>query len=130
MRLPRNSVSHLGSSVAARKICGVGKRCQGVTGQHGCLFSFDPGVYDRMQLPYIRCLPLMVWHEEKQNKKQRLDLSSESYSAQERSGKESCIREGQSFQSGSDNTRAKLIAWNAGELSGAHDRCCLAACQF
>ena len=23
----------------------------GATGQHGCLFSFDPGVYDRMQLP-------------------------------------------------------------------------------
>ena len=45
--------SHPRSSEAALEICGNGKRCQGVTGQHGCLFSFDPGVYDRMRFPYI-----------------------------------------------------------------------------
>ncbi len=65
----------------------------------------------------------MAWYEEKQNKKQRLDLSSESSSAQERSGKESCIREGQSFQP-AVITHGRADSWNAGEVSGAHDRCC------
>ena len=40
------------------------QKMPGATGQHGCLFSFDPGVYDRMRFPYIRTLPLMAWHEE------------------------------------------------------------------
>ena len=51
-----------GLPVGAREMSD-GKRCLGATGQHGCLFSFDSGVYDRMWFPYIRCLPLVAWQE-------------------------------------------------------------------
>ncbi len=55
MRLPRSSVQPprviSGRSENMRRW----QKVPGATGQHGCLFSFDPGVYDQMQLPPTDC---------------------------------------------------------------------------